>query len=1116
MVQKKTKKKTPVKRPKQRSRSAIEAPWQNNFTAPVFASIWTTGPDPTSDGALRLHALRRRADGTWERFDRYTDPFPDRDDSLSAAGRRAIREFGVRTEDLEGQPTASELWSSFREFLGDGTLLVPDKAEFSAWSAHLASSAELDLATVGLAETAALLLPGRLATRRSELAHELLSPEAAADRASARAILPEDLQAALAELLRRFHCNGEGITAVAAHGYARAWAGLSAVEPDAAATLSRTLTLVERPSLWCESAAGALPLGNELKDGELSNALTQDVEDDELTFLFEPRWAEVGDAWKRHKALPPKPLKPLPFEAADRALVNDVFEVHLPYVFGLSPEEGHRPAQHDAASQVAATLGRERSLEDAPAELLLVHAPTGTGKTLAYLVPLLLWASRNGVRTAVSTYTRALQEQAYDSDVPRALAALRRAGVRDELRVSMLKGRENYACWRSTCLQNPGPDASGEDWLAWTRFLLFSAIDTEGDLDRLPETPPVPFADKSTWRRADGALRGRIRARSGCCRLSDDRRTCGAQVARFKAERSHVVLTNQAFTLTNPQFATHVVFDECEHLHDQADSTFSHGTSLRQLDRLLDRLSKTSGKSRGAFDRAKRAAGPGSATERGATLGQVSTDSAREKLSKLTLEVTSFLKWKTEAERTREERDCHSLMREFVLSTEGRLLIEARDELFEALGVIEAAISELSESLDELPSRRTAGVRRRLDLARIDVVEARTHVSAWIPIVEGKPVFNSTRFYDASELPNGDYELSARVLLPNELLGGHYYPELATAIFVSATTWLKGGFEASRFYLGIDHAENPPLEGESAVPARVSTHCSPEAFDYERVLVCVPKDAPSPRETQAHLAHIRRYIAYLGERTRGRILVLFTNSEHVRQVGRELEGFFRARSIPLWYQGMPGSGKEELSELFRRTTDSILLGVDTFWYGADFPGSTLEHLVITKLPFGVPDRYHHAQCAALTQKEQRRKIYMPRALSKFRQGFGRLMRRESDRGVVHILDPRFLDPRNRSFLKELPLKNEFTDSAPEGLARFVRGDSDRCLRESLSHMELLSDVERRGLSLSFEEFQASGARKAESAPSTEAHSPTDDHAASEDWTHDVMPWAQEDNTRDGA
>jgi hypothetical protein len=139
---------------------------------------------------------------------------------------------------------------------------------------------------------------------------------------------------------------------------------------------------------------------------------------------------------------------------------------------------------------------------------------------------------------------------------------------------------------------------------------------------------------------------------------------------------------------------------------------------------------------------------------------------------------------------------------------------------------------------------------------------------------------------------------------------------------------------------------------------------------------------------------------------------------------------------------------------------------------------------------------------------------MPRALSKFRQGFGRLMRRESDRGVVHILDPRFLDPRNRSFMKELPLKNEFTDSSPEGLARFVRGESDRCLRESLSHMELLSDVERRGLSLSFGEFQPGSAHAAESTSSPSTYIPSEERSPTESWTHDIMPWADEGNPRE--
>ena len=104
-------------------------------------------------------------------------------------------------------------------------------------------------------------------------------------------------------------------------------------------------------------------------------------------------------------------------------------------------------------------------------------------------------------------------------------------------------------------------------------------------------------------------------------------------------------------------------------------------------------------------------------------------------------------------------------------------------------------------------------------------------------------------------------------------------------------------------------------------------------------------------------------------------------------------------------------GKEELGGMFRTRVESVLLGLDAFWYGADFPGPTLEYLVLARLPYGVPDRYHHAQCAAIGAPEQRRTIYLPRAMAKFRQGFGRLMRKESDRGCVFVLDKRVVDPR---------------------------------------------------------------------------------------------------------
>jgi ATP-dependent DNA helicase DinG len=197
------------------------------------------------------------------------------------------------------------------------------------------------------------------------------------------------------------------------------------------------------------------------------------------------------------------------------------------------------------------------------------------------------------------------------------------------------------------------------------------------------------------------------------------------------------------------------------------------------------------------------------------------------------------------------------------------------------------------------------------------------------------------------------------------------------------------------------------------------------------------------------------------------MLVLFTNAEDLRSVGQRVEGFLAERHIAFWYQRMEGSSKEELGELFRSHTDSVLFGLDTFWFGTDFPGATLEYLLLVRLPYGVPDRYHHAQCAVLGSAEQRRQVYMPRALAKFRQGFGRLMRRESDRGCVFLLDRRILDPRHRAFLRELPVKHPFADDPEEDGAELVVGDTDRCLDASLVHMGMKADVRRRGLDRRF-------------------------------------------------
>lgn len=1052
----------------ERQSPADPPPWEGlPLQKLVFFSLWTTGPDPTVDGVVRLLALRRPSHpGASDRFDRLCDPFQGTEASWPSS-HRIEEEFGLARDRLAGAETFDRVWTQFERYLGHGPLLVPDVAEFAAWWTH-ATGRDLDrIDAIGLDEIASLLLPGSNFVRR-----------VAAERGrSWRLLQPEGVRELTTRIVGEFLDQGPDAVALAASGYLRAWRGLEAASPRAARILRLALALADRPGAW---AAPVDERGEGLEDGLLTRSSSRRTTPEDLIADLEPACERESASWRELDTVPVQAAGPAPFSEEDRAHLDRIFEVHLPASFegeaGAARRPSYRSGQHQVARAVAGALGT--------GELLLVHAPTGTGKTLAYLVPALLWARRHGVRIGIATYTRALQQQAMDREMPRALAALTDADVHPLPRVALLKGRENYLCWRALKLATPEDEADGAGWLGWTSLALFGLRDPEGDLDRMPLRPPIPMEAVGSWRRRFTELLRHVRGRSTCCSHDEDRRACAAEVARKRSERSHVVVTNQAFALARQEFFKHIIFDECEHLHDQAHGAWSHVLSFRQMRGALSRLH---GAERGGptavLDRIRRALIEGTPLDRVLVRALSEWQGADEALFRFEAELEGFEGWREDASRRREERESHSLLREYVESAEGVALVESRADLCRRLNDLEVTLAEVAERLETAPLRGKAGVRRSLDLSRTEISEMLAAIEAWLPLEEGRPAYRPSFFYDVeAELsgardPRAGKTLAARVLLPNEVLGRNYYPELSTGVFVSATTWLRGSFEPALGYLGLDRAAEPAPDEDR--PARVvRTFRAPEVFDYSRVLVAVPRDAPSiGRDKEAFLDYVRRFVGHLGERTRGRMLVLFTNAQDVRRVGTELAGFFRARSISLWFQNMESASKEELSDLFRARVDSVLLGVDTFWFGADFPGETLQYLVIVRLPYGVPDRYHHAQCAALGTSEQRRRIYMPRALAKFRQGFGRLMRRESDRGCVFVLDGRALEPKHRAFLRELPIgiDSDAGEGDPDGNgARLVRGDTERCLREALAHMDLLADLRRRGLPIGFGERLSEG------------------------------------------
>ena len=1050
--------------------------------------LWASGTDTRLDGVLRMAAVRRSEAGEWESFETYCAPFDDD----AGATRRIVARFGVGSGALEGTPTMAEAWRRLREFIGGRPVLADDGALLEAWARALDREAMVEQApldVIGLDDVVALVEPGHLSScAPAELIRTFLEVGVAPQPVAA--VQPPHVLAALAEVVARFQDHGPAVHAICARGWRRALEGLEGEDLTASRRLSRTLEVIEHPGRW--GGDTEVFAGGRLRDGILSDGALEDLDEDDPLALLDPAVARSPELDKESKPLDADTEDAAPFIDEDLVLLDELFRTHLPDLFNEGQTkrpraELYRKSQHRVAEEVARCLGSD--------ELLLVHAPTGTGKTLAYLLPALIWSRRYGVRVGIATYTRALQSQAMEREVPRALAALSRAGLPGGFKVSILKGREHSLCWRALRIQTPQEGDDPETWLAWTSLALFGLRDGEGDLDRFPRRPPVRLMGTGAYRASLRSLLNHAKGRSGCCSTQADRAVCAAETARRKAERSHVVITNHSFALARPEFFRRVVFDECEHLHDQAMSAWSHRVSFPDMRRVLRRLHEPGarsgpGRQRPALDRLQKKLLPGSAAHDRLKAALVLWTHASTALSDLEAQVLGYEGWRTTALLGRGESEQHGLFREFVETCEdAAAMITARVALESSLARLDGALAQLSEELELAPIRRGERVRRTLELSRVDVADIGRAVASWLPMDNGLPSLGDRVFHDVERNVRDEPVLAALVLLPGDALGRHYYPELSSAAFVSATTRLGGSFDKARRYLGLDRvAARDPETGDldhTAGCERVTAFHAPEVFDYSRVMVGVPRGVPSVQNREAYLDFLARYLPWYAERTRGRMLVLFTSLRDVREVGERAAAAFEERGLPLFWQGMDAAGKEELSSLFRERVESTLFGVDTFWYGADFPGETLETLVLARLPYGVPDRYHHAQCAAIGRMAQHNGIYMPRALAKFRQGFGRLMRKATDRGVVLVMDSRVTERRHREFMGELPVERPGQFDA-ETRARLVRGDIDLVGREAFAHLGLLSDMERRGLAPHFSgrraPDEASFARAGRDAP----------------------------------
>ena len=1003
-------------------------------TDPVFLICDTTGPDPVRDRVLRIEA--------WA--------YPDAEGIVEVI---SLQEFAE-----DGSDGAMAVAVALEELAGRSVVLPEGQQAFLARFREFCPD-QREPVVLDLSAFAGILHPQRGENDPASLHRRFL-----------RQLGPQPWRAAdsrrlLEGLVRAHFDRAEPLRQLFARGLDELQLACGEGDQRAYEWLELARRLLDRPSRYAaseeESDQAALPDGRFGEDLEFAP-----LDADRLLRELVPEFlTQYQLEFEAHEPLEARLEQEAGLHPDDAEIFESFFD-RLPQHFARQAEtepSPERPAQRALGHAVEETL--------AGAGFLLADAPTGTGKTLAYLAPLLLWAQRNGVRAGLSTYTRALQEQAFSQEVPRAIALLTEAGLPESRipRVSMLKGRSNYVCGRAIGDAAPEPDGgSAVARATWLRLALFYCEDPSGDLDGFPLAPGLPLGNPARTVRAAQQVVHQVRALPNCCHGRAAQR-CAAGVRGLRAERSHLVVTNHAFVLSRPEYFSHLLFDECDHLHEVALSVRSFEIELDEVTALAQTLQTGRGRDRAPLERLHRLLkrlAEGDKSDALQEQSRLALDGARKLDAsgfEVARELRSFRAWRDEqaADRTPEERAF--LLHEYLETGRGDGLVTALHALSRAVDQLDSSLRWAIEELGEVPLRDARRLRWSLRRPLEHLGHWREGLELWLGGESGEGDF-SDPFHAHVVFENRRQPmLVLKWILPQQWLGSVYFPSLRNAALVSATARLRGGFRSMQGYLGLDILAEDTIDRAGR---EVKEFAAPPTFDPKQALICVPEDAPpygwrgSAADTWTQ--YVQDTLLYLAERTEGRVLGLFTNRVVLQRVGERLAPLFRAKGLPFYWQGMPGLTKEEIMRRFRNQTESVLLGLDTFWYGVDFPGETCEYVVMTKLPYGALDDYVYAQKARMGAGPHRNQIYLPKSLAMFRQGCGRLLRSERDRGAVLILDRRALEKRHADFLKELPGGAEEWQTP-----QLMVADTDACFERIFEHMDLEASIAQRGLAQSF-------------------------------------------------